>query len=113
MGGLVKAMYGTPDAPQIRPNQVRREMCKMGFKPSVLHPSECYTMESEMYVLVHVGDLFCAAPWSELEALYAPLKHVYGFKNTVVRGGTEGEVLEQGGPEEGRWGRAGSVARNT
>ena len=39
VGKLLKAMYGTRDAPKIWSKTVKRMMIKMGFQPSMVQPS--------------------------------------------------------------------------
>ena len=51
---LRKAMYGTPDAPQIWQEEVEKAMRDLGFELSILHSS---TRIRNVIVVIHVDDL--------------------------------------------------------
>lgn len=87
MGRLVKAMYGTSDAPQLWSEKVRREMVALGSQASVLHPSVFSKPDTDVHVVVHVDDFMCVGPWKELDSVYISLKNIYDLKSTFVRRG--------------------------
>lgn len=87
MGLLVKAMYGTRDAPQIWAEEVKKDMDQLQFESSVLHLSVSHKRDMQTFVVVHVDDFLCVGPWEELELLYTTLKKVYDLKNSMFRKG--------------------------
>lgn len=67
MGRLVKAMYGTRDAPQMLSVDVRAVTGRLGYRASVLHASVFYHFEKTVSVVMHVDDVLCVGPWEKLE----------------------------------------------
>lgn len=78
-GRLVRAMYGTRDAPQIWVQEAKKEMEKLQFEAS----------DAQTFVVAHMDDFVCVGPWEELELLYASLEKVYDSKNTMFREGVQ------------------------
>ena len=95
VGKLVKAMYGTRDAPQIWQNEVRGALEALGLAVSVLQPSLYYHRERELVISVHVDE--CSGRVEDLEWLYQGLKAKYDLKREVLRpeGGGEGKYLNR------------------
>lgn len=96
MGMLVKAMYGTRDAPQMSPDEVWREMSRLGYRASVMHPSVYWRADDKAFVVLQVEGMLCVCPWGKLDEIYVELKKVHDLKNTMSRGGTGRQVLEPG-----------------
>ena len=82
LGKLIKAMYGTRDAPQIWQEVVKEKMKKLGFLVSMLHPSVYYHPIRKVYILAHVDDFLCLGPDEHLEWFLSGInKRVHSVQN--------------------------------
>ena len=84
VGKLVKAMYGTRDAPLIWQETVEANMQSLGFLPSKLHPSVYFHRERGLRVLAHVDDFMCTGSHSQLKWLYDELSKDYELKSKMI-----------------------------
>ena len=84
VGVLVKAMYGTRDAPQIWADEVRRTMESIGMRASQLQPSMYYHAERDLVVVVHVDDFLCSGSPQDLDWLYAGLHSKYDLTKNLL-----------------------------
>lgn len=85
-------------------DEVRKEMRKLGFKVSLLHPPVHYKVGSQTCVVVHADDFLCIGPRLELESLYDNLRRVDDLRSTMLREGVPemkylNKVDEGGGRE--------------
>ena len=79
VGKLVKAMYGTRDAPQFWQEVVERKMISLGFNPSKLHPSVYYHPTRKTLVIAHVDYFMCLGREVNLEWLHKELGVIAGI----------------------------------
>jgi hypothetical protein len=91
VGRLLKAMYGTRDAPQIWAAEVSKALESLSFTRSVLQPSVFFHREREMVVVVHVDDFLCSGTEKDCEWLYSSLKSKYDLKSSVLHPGSSDE----------------------
>ena len=77
VGKLVKAMYGTRDAPKIWFNTVKRFMAKLGFRTSRVQPSLFIHDQKKLKLMVHVDDFLVTGPESGCEWLHSELKKLF------------------------------------
>ena len=84
VGKLMKAMYGTRDAPQIWTETVQAAMEKIGMSASILQPSVYYHRQRCLLVVVHVDDFLCAGPQAELEWLYGGLRAQFEVSKVIL-----------------------------
>ena len=66
---LLKAMYGTRDAPQVWYGEVKKVMAALGFTQSVLNPCSYFHSDRLIRVLVHVDDFLCSGTEENLQWL--------------------------------------------
>ena len=57
VGLLLKALYGTRDAPKLWQEELKKTMEELGFESSALHPCVFWHQEMELFVIAHVDDL--------------------------------------------------------
>ena len=91
VGRLVKAMYGTRDAPQIWAGEVSKALESLGFACSVLQPSVFVHRGREMLVIVHVDDFLCSGTEADCKWLYDALRKKYDLKSTILYPNTQEE----------------------
>ena len=84
VGMLVKALYGTRDAPQIWQHEVRRTLKSIGFRQSVVQPSVYFHDVHEVMLLVHVDDFLIAATQVSLDWVYTEMSKVYELKRNIL-----------------------------
>ena len=85
VGLLQKAMYGTPNAPQIWAKEVQKVMEGLGFVISIFQPSVHYHPSKILIVVVHVDDFLCSGEMKELEWLYDNLAQKFELKKSLGR----------------------------
>jgi len=93
VGRLIKAMYGTRDAPQVWQAEVRRTMEELGFKPLVSTPCVYVNRETGVRAVAHVDDFLCAGPRGRLEEFKEELMKRYQMKGQMLGPGVK-EVRE-------------------
>ena len=89
VGRLLKAMYGTRDAPLIWQGEVKATMTKIGFEASVLQPAVYYHRARGLYVVAHVDDFLCVGEENDLDWLHSELAKEYDLKATKLGEGNE------------------------
>jgi len=93
VGRLVKAMYGTRDAPQVWQEEVRKTMGEMGFETMVSTPCVYVNRELDVKIVAHVDDLLCTGPKENLEKVKKLLEKKYQMKAKMI-GPDRGEDRE-------------------
>ena len=89
VGLLLKAMYGSRDAPQIWQSEVKAQMTALGFAVSVLQPSVYFHNSCGLYVVAHVDDFLCSGEEQHLDWLHDQLRQQYDL--TVTKMGSDHE----------------------
>ena len=84
VGKLVKAMYGTRDAPQVWQEEVQKTMEELGFKGLVSTPCVYYNKATGVRVVAHVDDFLCTGSKSALEELQQDLGKRYQMKGQML-----------------------------
>ena len=84
VGELVKALYGTRDAPQIWQHEVRKTLKAMGFRQSTSQPSVYFHDKREVFLMVHVDDFLVAGTHQSLEWVYTEMSKVYELKRAII-----------------------------
>ena len=74
VGKLVKAMYGTRDAPQIWGDFVQETMASLGMQSSMIQPSVYFHVSKKLFVVAHVDDFLCVGPEESLMWLFEGLR---------------------------------------
>ena len=92
VGKLLKAMYGTRDAPQIWAGEVAKALECLGFERSVYQPSVYFHRAREMIVTVHVDDFLCSGAVEDLKWLYESLRAKYDLKKVIIGPGSNEEA---------------------
>jgi len=87
VGKLVKAMYGTRDAPQVWQEEVRRTMEELGFKGLISTPCVNYNKSSGVRVVAH--GFLCTGPKGALEELERELGKRFSMKGQMLGPGLE------------------------
>ena len=84
VGRLLKAMYGTRDAPQRWFEELAKTLKEIGFVSSKLHPGVYHHPGRDVYVVAHVDDLLCGGPMAELLKVRQQLQQKYDVKGTTL-----------------------------
>ena len=84
MGRLMKALYGTRDAPQLWAAELKKVMAGLGFTPSLLHPGIFQHNVRGVLVVAHVDDLLMAGPEIELEWTRTQLHNIFEIKGSML-----------------------------
>ena len=84
VGKLLKAMYGTRDAPQVWYEEVRKLMIGLGFVQSFINPCLYYHEGRMLRVLVHVDDFLCTGSESNLNWLREKMAEKFKIKHQMV-----------------------------
>ena len=84
VGKLVKAMYGTRDAPQVWQEEVQKTMEELGFKGLVSTPCVYYFKATGVRVVANVDDFLCTGSKSALEELQQDLGKRYQMKGQML-----------------------------
>lgn len=92
VGSLVKAMYGTRDAPQIWREEVKRFMVSRVFRSSRLHPGFFSHDERGVIVATHVDDFLCLGAQDQQEWLVKEMRKEYEVKYSLLGEGLEEEA---------------------
>lgn len=69
-------MHATPDAPQLWQEEVEHHMRKPDFRVSQLRPAIYWNGKTNMFVIAHVDDFFCAGPDAPLQWFRTELSHI-------------------------------------
>ena len=91
VGRLLKAMYGTRDAPAVWQQEVRQTMAELGFKPCLATPCLYVNEETGVMVVAHVDDMLCTGDEKELEDLRKKISAKYEIKSTMLGPGSSSE----------------------
>jgi hypothetical protein len=91
VGRLVKAMYGTRDAPHIWAGYESKALESLAFERSVLQPAVYYHRVREMVVIVHMDDVLCSGAAKDCEWLYTSLIAKYDLKCSLLHPGSRDE----------------------
>ena len=91
VGRLIKAMYGTRDAPAVWQEEVRRTMKELGFKPCLATPCVYYNEKTGVRVVAHVDDMLCTGSEEELIRLRGQISAKYQITSTMVGPGQRAE----------------------
>ena len=70
VGKLVKAMYGTRDAPQIWGDLVQETMTSLEMQSGMIQPSVYFHVSKKLVVVTHVDDFLCVGPEENLTWLF-------------------------------------------
>ena len=70
VGRLLKAMYGTRDAPAIWQQEVRRVLTAIGFRKCSTTPCVYHRPEKDIRVVTHVDEFLATGPDEELQWMY-------------------------------------------
>jgi hypothetical protein len=89
VGQLLKAMYGTRDAPQIWQEVVKKKMVSIGFVTSSLHAGVYRHANRMLIVVIHVDDFLSIGSRVDLLWLGAELQKDYDIKQAIL--GKQGE----------------------
>ena len=92
VGKLVKAMYGTRDAPQIWGDLVQETMTSLGMQSSMIQPSVYFHVSKKLVVVTHVDDFLCVGPEENLTWLFEGLSAKFEMTKTIVGQGHAHEV---------------------
>ena len=84
VGKLVKAMYGTRDAPKIWQREVEMTMIEMGCKSSVLHPAVYAHGERSLEIVTHVDDFLCTGTDEDLQWFLSKMEKKYEVTATFA-----------------------------
>ena len=84
VGRLLKALYGTRDAPQLWAEEVHRFMTSIGFRASALQPAVYSHVDRGLFVVVHVDDFLVSGTQEHLDWFAAHLSAVFDFTKTVL-----------------------------
>jgi len=84
VGRLVKAMYGTRDAPQVWQEEVKNTMSELGFRSLVSTPCVYYNPDTGVRVVAHVDDFLVTGPKAELEKLQRDMSKRYQMKGQML-----------------------------
>ena len=84
VGRLVKAMYGTRDAPQVWQTEVRKTMQEMGFEALVSTPCVYYHKEMDVRIVAHVDDMLCTGPKENLKKVHEDLEKKFKMKGQTL-----------------------------
>ena len=88
VGRLLKAMYGTRDAPAVWQEEVKKTMAELGFRPCLATPCLYVNDATGVKVVAHVDDLLCTGSERELEELRERISRKYEIKSTMVGPGS-------------------------
>ena len=80
VGRLLKALYGTRDAPQLWQRELCKTVVDLGFASSCLHQGVFWHHLRELTLVSHVDDLLVCGPEEELVKLRDQLKQIYEIK---------------------------------
>ena len=84
VGRLLKAMYGTRDAPQVWADHLGSILCKIGFQESVYMPGVFLHQVRKIKMAVHVDDLLASGLSEELEWLVKSLLSEFEMKHEIL-----------------------------
>ena len=83
-GKLVKAMYGTRDAPQIWRDLVQETVASLGMQSGTIQPSVYFLVSMKLFVVAHVDDFLCVEPEENLMWLFQALSAKFEMTKTIV-----------------------------
>ena len=86
VGKLLKAMYGTRDAPAVWQEEIRALVTNMNFTQSRINPCVYYNRERDLRVNVHVDDVLVTGMEEDLIWFRESLKKVWELKATILGG---------------------------
>jgi len=104
---LVKAIYGTRDAPAIWQQEVRKVMESLGFTGSKSNPGIYWHSGRDIFVDVHVDDFLCCADRHQLEWLYMSLAQKFSLKKEMLGPEADAKTCVKFLGRELRWSDAG------
>ena len=90
VGKLLKAMYGTRDAPKIWFKTVKKLMVKLGFRVSMVQPSLFTHDEKGLKLMVHVDEFLVTGGRDQCDWLYGELSKEFEMSCKIL-GGKVGE----------------------
>ena len=93
VGVLLKAMYGTRDAPQQWQGHITMLLRRLGFAPGVSQPCVFHHPLRDLQLVVHVDDIACLGEPQNLEWFRKELARLVECKASVLGPG-DGERLE-------------------
>ena len=91
LGKLVKAMYGTRDAPQIWRDLVQETTVRWE-SDCMIQPSVYFHVSKKLFVVGHVDDFLCVVPEENLMWLFEGLGAKFEMTKTIVGQGHAHEV---------------------
>eukprot|EP00971_Amphidinium_carterae_P283385 5625998-Amphidinium_carterae.1 len=83
-GMLVKAMYGTRDAPKVWQQEVREKMQIVGFTASKVVPCLYYDAGRRVWAIAHVDDFFVIGEKGALERVHLELSRHFLLKRKYL-----------------------------
>ena len=86
---LIRAMYGTRDAPQLWIEEVRRMMIGIGFKESVSQPCVFFHPSRDIQLLAHVDDFLVSGLRRDLDYVHNCLLQAFEVKCKILGPGTD------------------------
>ena len=89
VGRLVKAMYGTRDAPQVWQAEVKKTMGELGFKALISTPCVYVNLETGVRAVAHVDDFLCTGPRKALKEFHEELSKKYQMKGQLLGPGKD------------------------
>ena len=93
VGKLVKAMYGTRDAPQICGDLVQETVASLRMQSSsMIQPFAYFHVSKKLFVVAHVDDFLCVGPEENLMWLFEGLSAKFEMTRTIVGQGHAHEV---------------------
>ena len=88
VGRLVKAMYGTRDAPAVWQQEVKKTMTELGFSACLATPCVYYNAKTKVRVVVHVDDMLCTGSEEELVKLRGRISEKYQITSAIIGHGS-------------------------
>ena len=89
VGRLLRALYGTRDAPLAWQKELSRTMRKLGFVVSKLHPSVYYHPRDQTWAVCHVDDILLFGGRSNLSKFKSELARCYKISGDFLEAGCE------------------------
>jgi len=86
---LLKAMYGTRDAPAIWQKEVRKLMLALGFRGCKSNPCIYIHDERDLTVDVHVDDFLCLGERADLDWLHQSISEKFQVKKAILGPGED------------------------
>ena len=84
VGKLIKAMYGTRDAPAVWQLELEGTLRDMGFVTSKSTPCLYFNASTELRIVAHVDDLLIEGSSEELESFRKRLTEKYEIKSSIL-----------------------------